>query len=82
MSDEHTAENDADAHLAAVWMRGNGTGYYFTCPRCHFYKNNEPGPCRMIGCGGDRGARRGQRHSARRGERQCLTHLPASRRAA
>jgi len=38
-------------HMASVWMRGDGTGYYFDCPTCHFYKNGSLGICRRVGCG-------------------------------
>ena len=49
---EHSAEKDA-GHLAAAWLRGDGTGYFLECPVCHFYKVSDPGePCRRIGCDG------------------------------
>lgn len=48
MSEEQKSE--PNGHLAATWMRGDGTGYYFDCPTCHFYKNGSLGPCRKIGC--------------------------------
>ncbi len=43
---------ETGGYVVAVWMRGDGTGHYLDCPACHFYKNSDVGPCRMIGCDG------------------------------
>lgn len=46
----NTTMPETNEHLAAAWMRGDGTGYYFDCPTCHFYKNGALGPCRNTSC--------------------------------
>lgn len=48
----HNAENRAPWPLPAAYLRDDDTGFFFDCPRCHFFKNNHVGPCRQIGCGG------------------------------
>jgi hypothetical protein len=47
-----TDENDVPVFAVTAYVGDDGKGWFYACPRCHFYKNTKPGPCRRIGCGG------------------------------
>jgi hypothetical protein len=53
---KHSPEQDLPyARHVDAYVRGDGTGFFMDCPRCHFYKNavsHEGDTCRNLTCTG------------------------------